>query len=1017
MNTFTGTGSARRLPGARSFRFALSALAAASLVACGADSGSPLNARPGSAQKSQLTTPIKFVQVASATPQDDSASVTVTFPAAQAAGDLNVIAVGWNDTTATVSSVTDTQGNSYARAVGPTAYPGVVTQSIYYARNIAAAAAGANSVTVEFNVAAVYVDVRILEYAGLDPIAPLDATAEAWGNSATNDSGPLTTTGANELLFAANLTTGWTNTPGAGFTSRVITSPDSDIAEDRVVASAGTYRGTATGAGEWVMQMVAFRSVSAQPPTAPGNLTATAASSVEIDLGWTASTSDQGIAGYRVERCQGAGCTNFTQIAAPTGTTHADTTCAPDTAYSYRVRAADTAGNLSAYSNVASGTTPADTQPPTIPGNFVATAASSSQINVSWAASTDNVAVTGYLLERCQDAGCTNFAQIATPTGTSYGDTGLQASTSYSYRVRATDSAGNLSGYSIPASTTTPAVAQPPTPPTNLAATAVSASQINLTWTASTSSAGVTGYRVERCQGAGCTSFAEIATPAGNSYSDSGLLASTSYTYRVRATDAAGNLSGYSNNATATTFPPPSSATPTLVQHTASSSNEQNGGTGNDYKFTLPNKVLAGNCLILGVTFGANPFSPSMAVTAITDSSGDTWSSTPDVTTTDGGTAFSQIFVHPNASAGLHTITVTLNGFVTLFQYTVSEFYNVATVTPVNGRAGRAIANNGTVSTGSFTPANNDAAGGNLIWAYFADDSTPFAAVPTTVAAGGSFTLLDASIGTNSASLPHGSMYFVQPTAAAINPRMTLTGGGSDTWNGVAVALKAAAAGTAPAASGIRIVSLVHETNGAPPATWVAQFPSQGNLIVVRVNDDPNLTSITDSNGNTYVRSTTSPHIWHADNPVSGINLKVTLHFSAVPANRTILLYDIVGASAAPEDGHIQTQVGAAPATSAAYDLPDSPIITPASANGLTIAALTMGIGPVDGFATGAPSGAIYDFVFHTGDVDSDRMDSGDGAAHFYNPDLTTEHWNWHIPNAAGVSSSSLFVGSAAHFK
>ena len=143
----------------------------------------------------------------------------------------------------------------------------------------------------------------------------------------------------------------------------------------------------------------------------------------------------------------------------------------------------------------------------------------------------------------------------------------------------------------------------------------------------------------------------------------------------------------------------------------------------------------------------------------------------------------------------------------------------------------------------------------------------------------------------------------------------------------------------------------------------------------------------------------------------------MTLHFSAVPANRTILLYDIVGASAAPEDGHIQNQAGAAPNTSAAYNLPDSPIITPASANGLTIAALTMGIGPVDGFATGAPSGAIYDFVFHTGDVDSDRMDSGDGAAHFYNPDLTTEHWNWHIPNAAGVSSSSLFVGSAAHFK
>src|SRR6267378_5758549 len=240
MNTFTGTGSARRLPGARSFRFALSALAAASLAACGGDSGSPLKVSAGSVRDPRLTTPIKFVQVASATPQDDSASVTVTFPAAQAAGDLNVIAVGWNDTTATVTSVTDTKGNSYARAVGPTAYPGIVTQSIYYARNIAAAAAGGNSVTVKFNVPAVYVDVRILEYSGLDTAAPLDVAAGAAGSAATNDSGALTTTGPNELLFAANITTGFTDAAGTGFTSRVITSPDSDIAEDRVLATAGT---------------------------------------------------------------------------------------------------------------------------------------------------------------------------------------------------------------------------------------------------------------------------------------------------------------------------------------------------------------------------------------------------------------------------------------------------------------------------------------------------------------------------------------------------------------------------------------------------------------------------------------------------------------------------------------------------------------------------------------------------------------------------------------------------------
>src|SRR5262245_65906468 len=78
-----------------------------------------------------------------------------------------------------------------------------------------------------------------------------------------------------------------------------------------------------------------------------------------------------------------------------------------------------------------------DTQPPTAPGTLTANVISESQINLSWVASTDNMAVTGYELERCQGVGCANFAQIATPSGTSYNNTGLVAGTNYSYRVRA----------------------------------------------------------------------------------------------------------------------------------------------------------------------------------------------------------------------------------------------------------------------------------------------------------------------------------------------------------------------------------------------------------------------------------------------------------------------------------------------------------------------------------------------------------------------------------------------------
>jgi chitodextrinase len=98
---------------------------------------------------------------------------------------------------------------------------------------------------------------------------------------------------------------------------------------------------------------------------------------------------------------------------------------------------------------------PPDTVPPSAPTSLLVTAVSSSQLNLSWTASTDNVAVSGYKVERCQGSACSNFTQVAAPTGTTYNDTGLAGSTSYSYRVRATDAAGNLSSYSGAGSATT----------------------------------------------------------------------------------------------------------------------------------------------------------------------------------------------------------------------------------------------------------------------------------------------------------------------------------------------------------------------------------------------------------------------------------------------------------------------------------------------------------------------------------------------------------------------------------
>ena len=106
-----------------------------------------------------------------------------------------------------------------------------------------------------------------------------------------------------------------------------------------------------------------------------------------------------------------------------------------------------------------------DTTAPSAPPNLTATAVSSTQINLSWTASTDNVGVTGYQIERCTGTGCSNFALLTTVTTTSYNNTGLAASTTYRYRLRAPMPPGTSAPIQPIASATTQSGtgAQPPT--------------------------------------------------------------------------------------------------------------------------------------------------------------------------------------------------------------------------------------------------------------------------------------------------------------------------------------------------------------------------------------------------------------------------------------------------------------------------------------------------------------------------------------------------------------------------
>jgi poly(hydroxyalkanoate) depolymerase family esterase len=202
------------------------------------------------------------------------------------------------------------------------------------------------------------------------------------------------------------------------------------------------------------------------------------------------------------------------------------------------------------------GGTDGDTQPPTAPANLAAPSATSSSISLSWNASTDNVGVNGYQILRAPGTSGGTFTQVGTSTTTSFANTGLTASTTFRYQVRATDAAGNVSAVSNTVTAMTQAGGgdiTPPTAPANLTTTATSSNSISLSWSPSTDNVGVTGYQILRAPGTSGGTFTQVGTSTTTSFTNTGLTASTTFRYQVRATDAVGALSTVSNTVAATT--------------------------------------------------------------------------------------------------------------------------------------------------------------------------------------------------------------------------------------------------------------------------------------------------------------------------------------------------------------------------------------------------------------------------------------------------------------------------------
>lgn len=183
---------------------------------------------------------------------------------------------------------------------------------------------------------------------------------------------------------------------------------------------------------------------------------------------------------------------------------------------------------------------PPDTEAPSTPSGLAVSNLTESSATISWNASTDNVAVVSYTISQ-------NNTSIGTVNGTTvqYQLTNLTPSTLYSYTITASDAANNNSAASAPLEFTTlspPVDTVPPTVPSNLIATNVGTSSLTLSWAASTDNFGVTNYLIYR------DSLSPVSTGnSNNTYLVTGLSSLTSYTFRIAASDEAGNISALSD--------------------------------------------------------------------------------------------------------------------------------------------------------------------------------------------------------------------------------------------------------------------------------------------------------------------------------------------------------------------------------------------------------------------------------------------------------------------------------------
>jgi hypothetical protein len=922
-------------------------------------------------------------------------SFSAVFSSPTTSGNAIILGVTFGDLSPTITA-TDSQGNTYLHAVMTYDSSHRQGSAILYATNIKGGSS--NTVTVKFSQAVSYLALGIHEYSGIAASGALDVTKGAMGKSSTPSSGTVTTTASGDLIFGCGVEdssgSGDTFSAGTSFVKRVDLGNAAAYAdEDTSQAKAGSIAAswTLNPAGSWIAAVAAFKtggaSGSSQSPTTP---TIMGISPTSGPVG-TAVT----ISGTNFGATKGTSAVAFNGVSATTSSwsSTAVVTTVPNGA---------TTGNVNITVN---GFT----------SNGVAFSVTQVSVAVSPTSSTLQVGksqgFTATLQNDSQNKGVTWSLSGGGCSGSSCGT--LSNATAASVTYTAPTAVPNPATVTLlatsVANTTKSASATITVATTPTISVTISPSSTSVQTSASTSftasvqndsqNEGVTW----NLSGSGCSgsSCGDLTNPTKSSvtYTAPATVPSTP-TVTITATSVANTAKSAVASVTVTQAQSTGgSGVPTFAENHVSGSSTQ-GNSVTSYILRLPNPSLHGNCIVVGFQYS----NMSGVKASVSDDQGNSYSA--PVQSTDGNQIVNLSYAL-NVAPGAQRITITFSGgSPTYVSALASEFYNVASVSAIDGYSGN-YASGGSVSAGTFTPATS----GDLIYQYAIQDGSSSAMNAWTQGAK-PWVLLSADLLDSSAA-----QYQVQSSAAAITPTLGMSP--AQSFLSIALALKPASAGTAPPA-GIRVVRVEH--NAVPQYTSSPihlQFPATGNLLVVSWIGAPgiDITGITDGNVNGYASTGAAfgygvsgdNQIYYAaaattSSAMTGPTLATT---GSQMGGSTALLFDIRGAASAPYDSAAGRATASGNVSSG--ESVTGVTVSPTTANGLVITSIGIDSNTIVGVSPGNLLSTVPAPVSSPNPVDQNN-----GWALFYNSAAGPETFVWTSQGGAVDNWAAIGVAFTA---